>query len=82
MHLLKRAMSRVNHDGKYGPYSDVEWSEIYEYEPMSVEDALEVLKEADRFIEDYDCDDWTIDADEIGKCVWSFVIEIYGRIPW
>ena len=84
--VRRAATDRVFADGNYGPISQEDWLEQDGREPSTVADALRILAEVDKSITDYDPLDYDgdglIDRDEIRRDVWSWVLDIYGRLPW
>jgi hypothetical protein len=96
--LADAAMSRVVLDGNYGPLSDSDWEEQDGRKPYSVAEALDILSDISDCIDDYrefvyvgtdpetdeplEEEQTTATAEDIRRCVFRSVIEIYGGLPW
>lgn len=88
---LKNAIDRVYTDGYFGPISAGTWEEEDGREPYSVAEALEILAKVAENVEDYwDSEDGEfgfdfnnrVDAHDIVKSEWKFLIDIYGSLPF
>lgn len=91
------ARGRVVLDGNYGPFTSETWAEDGR-RPYDVETALAVLEAVSDCICDYrefvyvgtdpetdepiDEEQTTATAEDIRRCVFRSVVEIYGGLPW